>query len=171
MIKALAERAVSPIEARAALRTPGTGNAMAESERARSLNELHEGSRSSGGIFDLARLRDEQGRLEEQMADGSFWNHQDNARTVVQRVKELKGWIEPYDKLSGRITSARELEELLQAEPDASVEADLDAEFRSLAGDLREYELRSLLRGRDPPSARRPGDPVQTPQSGQRPGR
>jgi peptide chain release factor 2 len=83
------------------------------------------------------------------MADASFWNHQDNARTVVQRVKELKGWVEPYDRLSGRITSARELEELLEAEPDASIEADLETELRSVAGDLREYELRSLLRGPD----------------------
>jgi peptide chain release factor 2 len=83
------------------------------------------------------------------MADASFWNHQDNARTVVQRVKELKGWVEPYDRHTGRITSARELEELLEAEPDASIEADLETELRSVEGDLREYELRSFLRGPD----------------------
>ena len=83
------------------------------------------------------------------MADGAFWNNQDNARTVVQRVKELKGWLEPFDKLSARITSARELDDLLEADPDASLVAELDAELRSLAADLREFELRSLLRGPD----------------------
>lgn len=83
------------------------------------------------------------------MADALFWGNQDNARNVVQRVKALKGWIEPFDRLAGRITSARELNELLDAEPDASMIADLDAEAASLTTDLRAFELRSLLRGPD----------------------
>jgi peptide chain release factor 2 len=94
-------------------------------------------------------LREEQARLEEQMAGSAFWNNQDNARIVVQRVKELKGWIEPFARLEERLTSARELDELLEAEPDASVANELDAETRALASDLREFELRSLLRGPD----------------------
>jgi peptide chain release factor 2 len=94
-------------------------------------------------------LREEQAQLEEQMAGSAFWNNQDNARTVVQRVKELKGWIEPFGRLDERLTSARELDELLEAEPDASVAGELDAEIRALTSDLREFELRSLLRGPD----------------------
>ena len=83
------------------------------------------------------------------MADGAFWNNQDNAKVVVQRVKELKGWVEPFDRLDDRITSARELDELLDAEPDTAVAAELDTELRSLTGDIREFEVRSLLRGPD----------------------
>src|SRR5687767_3799059 len=83
------------------------------------------------------------------MAEASFWGNQDNARTVVQRVKELKGWIEPFEKLEARVTSARELDELLDADPDASMVAELDRESSTLAADLREFELRSLLRGPD----------------------
>src|SRR5687768_9840807 len=83
------------------------------------------------------------------MADAGFWGNQENARSVVQRVKELKGWIEPFDKLDGRITSARELGELLEAEPDASMAAELDRESSTLVSDVREFELRSLLRGPD----------------------
>src|SRR5687768_5276958 len=83
------------------------------------------------------------------MADASFWGHQDTARTVVQRVKELKGWIEPYDRLEERIKSARELDELLEAEPDNAVASELDSEARALVTDLRDFELRSLLRGPD----------------------
>jgi peptide chain release factor 2 len=94
-------------------------------------------------------LREELTRLEEQMAEGSFWGNQDNARTVVQRVKELKGWIEPFEKLDARIMSARELDELLDAEPDASMVAELERETSTLATDLRAFELRTLLRGPD----------------------
>jgi peptide chain release factor 2 len=94
-------------------------------------------------------LREEQGRLDEQMSGGDFWNNQENAKAVVQRVKELKGWIEPFDRLSERITSARELDELLESEPDAAMTAEVDSELRALTSDLRAFELRSLLRGPD----------------------
>jgi peptide chain release factor 2 len=83
------------------------------------------------------------------MADGAFWGNQENARVVVQRVKELKGWVEPFDKLADRVKSARELDELLEAEPDPAVAGELDAEAASLATDVRAFELRSLLRGPD----------------------
>jgi peptide chain release factor 2 len=94
-------------------------------------------------------LRDEQGRLEEQMADAAFWGNQENARVVVQRVKELKGWVEPFDRLAERVKSARELDELLEVEPDPAVATELDAEAASLTTDVRAFELRSLLRGPD----------------------
>lgn len=83
------------------------------------------------------------------MAEGAFWNNQENARTVVQRVKELKGWIEPFDKLKDRVASAFDLDALLAMEPDASLEAELDAESTKLEADVRAFELRSLLRGPD----------------------
>jgi peptide chain release factor 2 len=83
------------------------------------------------------------------MADAGFWNDQEAARASVQRVKELKGWIEPFDRLRGRAASARELDELLAGDPDPAVASELDAEVTSLATDLRAFELRSLLRGSD----------------------
>jgi peptide chain release factor 2 len=83
------------------------------------------------------------------MADAGFWTDQETARATVQRVKSLKGWIEPYDKLCGRASSARELDELLDADPDPAVASELDTEVNVLEDDLRAFELRSLLRGSD----------------------
>jgi len=83
------------------------------------------------------------------MSDAAFWNDQDHARDIVQQVKVLKGWIEPFDGLSGRTASSIELHELLDAEPDPEMEADLDAEVVRIADELDAFELRSLLRGRD----------------------
>jgi hypothetical protein len=62
------------------------------------------------------------------MASAGFWNDQESARTAVQQVKELKGWIEPYDRLAGRIASALELDELLNSEPDQTMSAEVDQE-------------------------------------------
>jgi peptide chain release factor 2 len=83
------------------------------------------------------------------MASAGFWNDQESARTAVQQVKELKGWIEPYDRLAERIKSALELDELLAAEPDATMSAEVDQEVGSVESDVDAFELRSLLRGPD----------------------
>jgi peptide chain release factor 2 len=83
------------------------------------------------------------------MSDGGFWNDQERARDVVQQVKSLKGWVEPFERLEARVTSALELEELLAADPDPALAAELDTEVESLGADLQAFELRSLLRGPD----------------------
>ena len=83
------------------------------------------------------------------MADPSFWNAQERARGVVQEVKTLKNWIEPWDRLTGRIQSARELLELLAVEPDEGMQADVAREVTGIREEMDAFELRSLLQGRD----------------------
>jgi len=83
------------------------------------------------------------------MASAGFWNDQESARTAVQQVKEIKGWIEPHDRLAGRINAAVELDELLAAEPDAVMSAEVDQEVGTVESEVAAFELRSLLRGPD----------------------
>ena len=83
------------------------------------------------------------------MSDAAFWNHQEQAQVVVQEVKLLKGWVEPHDRLTGRVESAVELEELLAVESDAEMAAELEREIGALSGEVDDFELRSLMRGRD----------------------
>lgn len=83
------------------------------------------------------------------MAQPGFWSDQTRAREVVERVKALRGWVEPFDQLLDRVRSARELEELLDVEPDPEIAAEAEKEVRALAAELESFELRSLLRGQD----------------------
>jgi peptide chain release factor 2 len=83
------------------------------------------------------------------MADGAFWNNQERAQGVVQQVKELKGWVDPFERLVARVREATEMDELLALESDAAVEGDLDREVAAIGADLEAFELRSLLRGPD----------------------
>ena len=83
------------------------------------------------------------------MASTGFWNDQEQAREVVQQVKTLKGWIEPFDRLDARVRSAIELDELLSSEPDAAMSREVDLEVDAIESDLQSFELRSLLRGPD----------------------
>jgi peptide chain release factor 2 len=83
------------------------------------------------------------------MAAPGFWNDQESARAAVQSVKELKGWIDPRDRIAGRITAAFELDELLAGEPDESMSAEVDRELTTVESELDVLELRSMLRGPD----------------------
>ena len=83
------------------------------------------------------------------MTEPGFWDAQATAQEVVQEVKALRGWIDPFDRLVARARDARELGELLDLEPDATMERDLAADLATLAADLEALELRSLLRGPD----------------------
>jgi peptide chain release factor 2 len=83
------------------------------------------------------------------MADPGFWNAQERAREVVQEVKKLKNWVDPFDRLSGRITSAVELAELVAGDPDAEMEAEIAREAAAIREEADAFELRSLLQGRD----------------------
>ena len=83
------------------------------------------------------------------MSEGAFWNDQEHARDIVQQVKQLKGWVDPFDALEARTRSARELDDMLNLEPDESMTADVDVEVVRLAEALDAFELRTLLRGRD----------------------
>lgn len=84
--------------------------------------------------------------LENEMAEASFWNLQDRARDVVQQVKLLKGWVEPWDDLTARVQSARELDDLLAEEDDAAMARELDTDVAAIQRALEEFALRTLLR-------------------------
>jgi len=83
------------------------------------------------------------------MAGADFWNNQDAAQEVLRDVKMLRGWVEPFDALAARNTTAHELGTLLEESPDPEMQGELDAELESLSSDVDAYELRSLLRGED----------------------
>jgi len=83
------------------------------------------------------------------MSDAGFWSNQEQARTVVQQVKSLKGWVESFGGIEQRHRSAMELAEMLDAEPDDELGAELDRDIARLATDLESFRLRSLLSGPD----------------------
>ncbi len=83
------------------------------------------------------------------MSDPGFWSNQEKAQATLAEVKSLRNWLDPYEKLSGRVDSAIELDELLQDATEPEMEKELDAEISRLHDDIDSFEVRSLLRGPD----------------------
>ena len=79
------------------------------------------------------------------MGSADFWNNQESAQGIVQQVKALKNWVEPFESLVARVLSARELNDLLDVEPDAEMSGEVNAEIERFGVDLEEFRLRSLL--------------------------
>jgi peptide chain release factor 2 len=83
------------------------------------------------------------------MADPGFWDHQEKAQATLHEIKTLRGWVDPYDKLNGRVVSALELDEMIQEGSEPEMERELDKEAAQLREDLAAFEVKSLLRGPD----------------------
>jgi peptide chain release factor 2 len=83
------------------------------------------------------------------MAEPGFWDDPDRAREVIAEVKEVKGWVEPWERLSSKAAELAEMEELLELGEDADLEADWLREMGELERGVEQLELRNMLRGRD----------------------
>ncbi|HEY4647675.1 MAG TPA: PCRF domain-containing protein, partial [Gemmatimonadales bacterium] len=85
--------------------------------------------------------------LEDEQASPGFWADPDAARTSVQEIKSLKNWLTPYDTLQHRLQGALEMAELLEAEPDQSLQADLVGEAEEIEQAAEAFELQAMLQG------------------------
>jgi peptide chain release factor 2 len=83
------------------------------------------------------------------MGDVGFWNDQPSAQAAVQQAKSLRATLEPFAALEARVRSAEELDTLLELDPDAGLNAELDADIAALEGDVEALRLRSFLSGPD----------------------
>jgi peptide chain release factor 2 len=83
------------------------------------------------------------------MADGDFWNNQESAQSVVQQVKTLRGWVEPYDSLVQRVNAGEELDEMLATEPDEEMSREVDRDVDVIGDELENFRLRTLLQHPD----------------------
>jgi peptide chain release factor 2 len=85
--------------------------------------------------------------LEDQQALPGFWADAEAARSSVQQMKVLRNWLTPYDTLHRRLDSALEMAQLLEAEPDESMSADLTKEADELDTAAEAFELQAMLQG------------------------
>ena len=83
------------------------------------------------------------------MAEGSVWGDPERARQVVDEVKSLKRWLEPYGVLRKRLDDAQALNDLAEAEQTQDLAQELEADAQHIEAKLEVLELQTMLRGRD----------------------
>ena len=83
------------------------------------------------------------------MASPGFWERPDDAREVIADANRLKGWVEPWNRLSRKSSDLEEIAQLLREESDEGLEAEWLRELESLERGLEELELKTMLQGED----------------------
>jgi len=83
------------------------------------------------------------------MAAPEFWNDQERARTVIDEANRIKGWLEPWSRLSERVDDLDTMVELLEMEEDPGLAAELSSGLAELQTGIQELELRTMLQGED----------------------
>ena len=83
--------------------------------------------------------------LEAQMVESGFWDRPDRAREVIEEVKWLRSWVEPWAELDSKATDLVDLAELLREDPDVELEREWSREVLHLEKGLGELELRTML--------------------------
>jgi peptide chain release factor 2 len=106
-------------------------------------------SSNSETFFDLTAKSDRLRTLETQQSDAAFWANTESARTAVQEMKTLKGWVTPYEALSQRLAGALEMAQLLEHEPDAAMQEEVAREAAELEPAVEAFELQAMLQGAD----------------------
>jgi len=106
-------------------------------------------STSYGGIFEIAGKLVEVEELEGLMARPDFWENQDRAQQVIDKVKRLKEWTGPFLSLTASLEELDEIVGLLEEESDDELALELARELDRAAKGLDQLELKNMLRGPD----------------------
>ena len=83
------------------------------------------------------------------MAAPGFWDDPDAARAVIDEANRIKGWVEPWQDLAGRLGNLEALVELLSDEEDPDLAAELETGLEELARGVEAMEIRTMLQGED----------------------
>jgi peptide chain release factor 2 len=97
--------------------------------------------------FDVEGKRSQAADLEQQAADPSLWDDHERGQQVTSKLARLKQEVQRVDALMGRIDDAAAMDELLEDETDAGLQAELATSVVALDADLEKLELAALLSG------------------------
>src|SRR5262245_2269686 len=105
------------------------------------------GGASSGGDFDLARLRERVTALESQAADPKLWDDRDRAEQLLREKRGAEREIARYDALSGALDDAEVLIELAAEANDEATRGEALEKLLAAERELDGAEVRRLLGG------------------------
>ena len=107
-------------------------------------------------LFDIAGLKLELGKLEEETLKEGFWNDSKNSSIVLQKIKTIKSKIEKHNKIKSEIDNLIEMSELLSEEvqeQEAGSESDslvndIIESTKLVQKDIDDLEIQTLLSGK-----------------------
>ncbi len=81
------------------------------------------------------------------MADPHFWDNQNRAQEIIDKINALKSVVQDYYEVAEMIENMEATVELLQDEYDEDIKQDVEAEVIDFEEKLNHFELQLLLNG------------------------
>ncbi len=85
--------------------------------------------------------------LEQQQTAEGFWDDMEASSKVLQKTKQLKNKVDKFETLCGEREDLLVLIEMMQEEPDESMEDEIQSAYAQLAEKLEQMKLDTLLSG------------------------
>ncbi|AYM03777.1 peptide chain release factor 2 [Levilactobacillus yiduensis] len=118
---------------------------MELSDAKREITAMKEQLTGFRGSLDFDALNESISVNEGQMAQPGFWDNAQAAQKLIDETNEMKKKVEEYQKLSDQVDDLEVALELLQAEPDADMQAEFETDFAAAKKALQQYSLNMLL--------------------------
>lgn len=102
---------------------------------------------SCGGIFDVESKREKMKALEIKMSEPKFWDRQEESQKIINEVKEIKSWLDPWDKMTKHLKDTEDLIHLSSETNEMELVGELEKSLRQVEKDLIQLEMRKKLGG------------------------
>lgn len=102
-----------------------------------------------GGSFDIDSKIEDLTSLQKESEKDDFWDDSDTAQKQMQKISELKEWVNCYQETHSLIEEAEVLINLAEEEKDESLESEINSEIEKAEKSLADLEIRNLLSGHD----------------------
>lgn len=113
---------------------------------------MHSVSASSGGIFDVARLKERIEELDARASQPGFWDNAEKAQTILQERGSLERTVKMIEGMEARIADGYAYVELGQELGEDEVIGELQPLVDGLERELRSLELKRMLGGAHDPN-------------------
>lgn len=111
------------------------------------LKELKQKISETWGILRLDDSKKEADGLEKMMNQLDFWQDQETAKEVSQRVSDIREEIEIWEKLKKEVDDTLEIAELDKEDKDVNLREELEEKFEKLSKEFYEREFFVLFNG------------------------
>lgn len=98
--------------------------------------------------FDIAKLSSKLSELEEQTSNPDFWSDSSKSGKVLQEIKIIKNKKDRHEKIESELGNLIDMNELLIIEHDEEMESDLIDNTASIAKEIDDLEVTTLLSDR-----------------------
>ena len=120
---------------------------MAEFDFSQAIGEARSKYESIAKALDIERLKSQIATLETEAAKPGLWDEPENAQKVTSRLSAAQAQLKRLNEANRRIEDVETLVELAQEEADADSLSEAQSEIGSIAQELDDMEIQTLLDG------------------------